>query len=609
MEYPARSRETLLKIHSVADIQLPFFPESLETETPVQERQPLDLIDSQNDTTHYSGLSSISSIFAKNAAPHLMYSPQTRMRYYSPQVVIAGRSSSRKRSREATPDIGNRKSRKRDITPRIRHDDSQVQFEAIESSPMSDRIVDSQLLTDKQKEVRERQEADAAMFPDLRSSTTTKGKFVDKSPEPELPTHRSTSKLRITSSPIEPRQSTPTFVLPSDDDNFVASSPTPTRPIRQPTLPDPPSSPPESVAETPNRNYEAELPSLPAEDTPEPENDTTLSLDPSRQIDPYAAENNRPVSTFDTTSDHLESSPIDDEGPNSQLQAEEMEQRRLDQSLEIESSVQIAKTRPQLPASTISDSVLALKPLGSTVEPSSDADPGYLDALTSPASSDRQNANEEVFEDAVSSPRLNIAKPPAEQTSSPFSDLDVDESSILRLMNEFDQGSGQAKSNLFLEDKENQPCRTPDSFEKVPEVPPGEVLSTSNAPSSANTRSSPKQTQSLVLQAVQDDKNPKSSLEGSKRASSILSIIPETPGLQLNEDSTRYIIDGDEYDPADTIVVDTSVLEDARRPRFKRGSPRKRHALYGRKRKRQENVAEGSEAPESQESEIPGKGT
>ena len=62
------------------------------------------------------------------------------------------------------------------LTPRLRHDDSQIQFAPIvSSSPPNLEMLESQLLTDRQKEVRERQnEAASAMFPNLRSSPRAK---------------------------------------------------------------------------------------------------------------------------------------------------------------------------------------------------------------------------------------------------------------------------------------------------------------------------------------------------------------------------------------------------------------------------------------------------
>ena len=53
---------------------------------------------------------------------------------------------------------------------RLRHDDSQIQFAAIDSSPLASEDIDSQLLTDHQKETKERQMQEAAMFPKLGSS-------------------------------------------------------------------------------------------------------------------------------------------------------------------------------------------------------------------------------------------------------------------------------------------------------------------------------------------------------------------------------------------------------------------------------------------------------
>lgn len=55
--------------------------------------------------------------------------------------------------------------------PRLRHDDSQIQFVAVTSSPMQPDEQESQFLTAHQEETRERQQVDAAMFADLRSSS------------------------------------------------------------------------------------------------------------------------------------------------------------------------------------------------------------------------------------------------------------------------------------------------------------------------------------------------------------------------------------------------------------------------------------------------------
>ena len=103
-------------------------------------------------------------------------------------------------------------------TARLRHDDSQLQFAAIESSPLAAEVMDSQLLTDKQKEVKERQhEEAAAMFADLRSSPRpVPTRAMVPSSDEQLPEV-------LNDEPISP-------ILPLQNkimDSFLGSSPTP----------------------------------------------------------------------------------------------------------------------------------------------------------------------------------------------------------------------------------------------------------------------------------------------------------------------------------------------------------------------------------------------
>lgn len=140
-------------------------------------------------------------------------------------------------------------------TRRLRHDDSQVQFVAVESSPALPAEPESQLLTEHQKEVRERQRNDTSMIlngirPASPASTVRRNHVLDTPPQ-----------LRDLRNP-EPAADiplTPTLpaVLPENDDVFLGSSPTPGskgRPqLDGSRLPsslsvqalDPPSSPPE----------------------------------------------------------------------------------------------------------------------------------------------------------------------------------------------------------------------------------------------------------------------------------------------------------------------------------------------------------------------------
>ncbi|EXJ96222.1 hypothetical protein A1O1_01348 [Capronia coronata CBS 617.96] len=103
--------------------------------------------------------------------------------------------------------------------PRSRHDDSQVHFVAIESSPPSRNEPDSQCLTAHQKEVRDRQRSEpAVVFPDLRSTPRQHGK----------PQSQSDCEFARKAASQEARPSTPTLPTHQDQvDPEIMASPTP----------------------------------------------------------------------------------------------------------------------------------------------------------------------------------------------------------------------------------------------------------------------------------------------------------------------------------------------------------------------------------------------
>ncbi|KAK7526338.1 Rap1-interacting factor 1 N terminal-domain-containing protein [Phyllosticta citriasiana] len=86
------------------------------------------------------------------------------------------RASSRLAAPPTAPVLSSKTSKQKSVKPipkaKLRHDDSQIDYTAIESSQGQDVSVDSQLLlTEHQKEVREKQHGSAAvMFPDINSS-------------------------------------------------------------------------------------------------------------------------------------------------------------------------------------------------------------------------------------------------------------------------------------------------------------------------------------------------------------------------------------------------------------------------------------------------------
>lgn len=141
----------------------------------------------------------------------------------------------RKRRLEMTPELTREKPAKKTSTPRLRHDNSQIQFKPIASSPpVQD---DSQHLTKRQKEVRERQRQNAALYSDIQPSP----------PQPPTPTNNSPSKSIEKEAPGSGKQvqeSTPKHGKSFED--LISSTPTPRRGqvFQMDDFNDPPSSPP-----------------------------------------------------------------------------------------------------------------------------------------------------------------------------------------------------------------------------------------------------------------------------------------------------------------------------------------------------------------------------
>ena len=304
--YPVNVKDALLSIHRVTEIQLPFFPESLQSDGVVDQRQLPTFAKTQSDLSNILGSVDISSILKEPATRFNKISPSSSAKFlksYTPQVLIeTAQSVPQKRSRESTPDSNNRMSRQRNVAPKLRHDDSQVQFEAIDSSPISNTVLDSQLLTDRQKEVKERQQAEAAMFPDLRSSPRQRERSRAGS-EVDLPLHRSASKPQGDSSPARERETTPSLAPHVEFDEFVNSSPTPTRSLHNDgNFPEPPSSPPEAPEQQTAAYGEDDMiiasspPEIPPDDV---ETDPATSLGPSAQV---AGADLPTLSTFETDS-------------------------------------------------------------------------------------------------------------------------------------------------------------------------------------------------------------------------------------------------------------------------------------------------------------------
>ena len=146
------------------------------------------------------------SPLAKETYKSLHHSPSPQ----PPSVREAPQSA--KRAGETTP------------KGRRRHEDPRIRFAAVESSPLAPEAVDSQHLTDRQKEVKERQANEAAaMFPEISSTSRSSSRPVEYH-LPKLvlkPTTNEDGRSRVNdeASPILPPD-----ILMND---FLGSSPTP----------------------------------------------------------------------------------------------------------------------------------------------------------------------------------------------------------------------------------------------------------------------------------------------------------------------------------------------------------------------------------------------
>ncbi|KAG7420866.1 hypothetical protein LZL87_004300 [Fusarium oxysporum] len=140
-------------------------------------------------------------------------------------------ATTRKRRRDATPESTKTKPAKRTATPRLRHDNSQIQFAPIVSSPL---VEESQHLTERQMEVRERQEENAGLYPSIRSSPRTRAQAAIEESSEDAEIQKSS---RIETTPERA----------ASYDEFINLTPTPRRgqALHLEGLNDPPSSPPD----------------------------------------------------------------------------------------------------------------------------------------------------------------------------------------------------------------------------------------------------------------------------------------------------------------------------------------------------------------------------
>ncbi|RDL40873.1 uncharacterized protein BP5553_00852 [Venustampulla echinocandica] len=616
--YSTRLKDSLMRLDSVADIQLPFFPESLRgSNDETHGRQPIEFVDSQDDSNNFLLSSTMESVLRAHPTPLMGSSPiRRRLRETTPQVLInVDQSSSHKRSREATPDAKKRKSRRLESTPsKLRHDNSQIQFQAVGSSPTGEVNRDSQLLTARQAEVKERQRIEAAMFPDLRSSPG-----VNVSTEPELPTHLSPSRSHMKT---PPRQTTPDPLPPSEDDSFMISSPTPKRDNHHNLYPSTSLYSPPRLTPNGQRAIQAELgsgfhfeiPSSPPERLLAPDIEPQTAIDhPSALADCFANQDDGAMSTFDSTNPS-DQHPLDEDRAlkhpavtlaadpsrrraNSPISVPEavsenilVETVRAKSSLEAKNNVKISTTGIDL---AVADAPFKKIELQQPTTPPRHKDntdaggqqlssPQFVDAMSSPPSSD--SINEDIFEDAVSSPRLMVQKTRTSRAWSPLSEFD--ESSMLRIMKDFDEAPADP-STVVADVKKSPRHQTRASSRKTLLQSPLPVrLPSRGSMRIAVLKNTTATNTSNIMNYGNDSIGLKEPLQPH---SSLPSMIPETPATKIPDPLAKIVIDGEELNPYDTIIVDASALENEGRGGIA-GRRRRRTPTSAKKRKHEDTT-------------------
>ncbi|KAK5045466.1 hypothetical protein LTR84_009330 [Exophiala bonariae] len=197
-------RQALSELHKLTDVYYPGMPEQQTSQHLLDVSSPLEYAETPSPPSHRSARTYQPPPNGLGvASPELGSQALTNNRIYSDdhQTYIPSSPGQVKSISEPTP----------------RHDDSQVLFVPIESSPTSVLGLESQYLTVHQKDVRDRQRSEpAVVFPDLRSSPHPQSKsqhhgdceFARKAASlgecpstPTLPTNQDHGEREIQASP------------------------------------------------------------------------------------------------------------------------------------------------------------------------------------------------------------------------------------------------------------------------------------------------------------------------------------------------------------------------------------------------------------------------
>ncbi|KAL2018392.1 hypothetical protein VTK56DRAFT_870 [Thermocarpiscus australiensis] len=480
LDYPEQLKAALVQMQLHADIVLP----GLDTSSAEHAGQQPFFVDSLDD-------------FSLPRLPPLRSSirrgtPQpTSSQSKSPASVKLAVSS--KRHIQSSPEKKPAAANWRSTTPRLRHDDSQVHFATIEPSFTLGGPIDSQVLTERQKEVRERQKDNAALFPEIRSSPGAESK-------------RSGRQMHNRESPFSMGSRTRQAATPEPEEVFnayVSSTPTPRRGqaivMPEHDMTDPPSSPPEPrgnplAAEIKSRSAshslleEWQFSSSPISGSPT-SNRHGVVPDPLNQRG-YVS-----VVSLPEVEDDLPQLPnnavVGGDKAESQLAAEEI----IEDSLVLErpgaTSVLESSQSPtgDCPSTPHQLSRLSQSQIQETPTPKSEGEV-YVDAPTSPLPPTPNRAARGVMaSDVPTSKQPQVIQ--ADNTS--FDISDVDEKSLLRLVVELD--SGKLDRSEY-----RRPSASPDKGDISP--PTLDCIVVDDSPQKAEPRMSSRRTRASSATSV-----------------------------------------------------------------------------------------------------------
>ncbi|KAF3918959.1 hypothetical protein ABW20_dc0108004 [Dactylellina cionopaga] len=230
LEYPLRVRKAINQLRRFADFKLPTFPDSIEDE--VHEPLPAFLETQVDD-------------FGQHVISGPPKGGSSPLFYRDLQATVSSVSKSSKASSHPS----------KQSFAKLRHMDSQIEYQPIYADENDDPdAMESQMMTDRQKEVRDRQVREADLFKDLNPGSPSKRENRQSNPNSPLKLDlrmpnpmsdgisKGTSHLDIPrSSPVDQGiSSSPGLPLPTAGGNFTALI---DRAVHFPTSDDLPSSP------------------------------------------------------------------------------------------------------------------------------------------------------------------------------------------------------------------------------------------------------------------------------------------------------------------------------------------------------------------------------